>query len=354
MKQHFVSVLLDNSIEEDRDLFKKFSIRGTPTVIVLTPEGEEVDRFIGYGGNPEETKTDLERMAKGENTLLSIRQALEKNPDDLALLAKAIRKFQDNYLFDDVSATAKQILKQGDLARDMAVPYGVHDEPVSVYSYAKLALTIDDPDMIPSFVDEFSDTPLKGYMFDILGRHLRRSPDKQQILSIYNKILRKYPDDHTPLKDIVRNLSRDNENAVLAIPYAEKLVKILGNEAEAGDRMNCARVFLAGGNDKQALAVYGPDFAETLIAAKKYYRAEWLCLDVGITRENLESALNAANRAIAFKPGNDNIWDTLSMVYWKMGNHEEAIRAEEKALELNPGAAPYKERIEKIREDMSS
>ena len=48
-----------------------------------------------------------------------------------------------------------------------------------------------------------------------------------------------------------------------------------------------------------------------------------------------------------------NIWDTLSMVYRKMGRLEEALSAEQQAVKLSDGLIPrYKERLEEIRKAM--
>ena len=69
---------------------------------------------------------------------------------------------------------------------------------------------------------------------------------------------------------------------------------------------------------------------------------------------NLESALKASKRSVELS-NSANHWDTLSMVYWKMGEYENAIEAEEKALKKTGGtSASYKQRIEEIKKDMKN
>jgi len=60
----------------------------------------------------------------------------------------------------------------------------------------------------------------------------------------------------------------------------------------------------------------------------------------------------AAKKSIELK-NDHNYWDTLSMVYWKMGKYQEAIEAEEKALQLAGGKNEgYEKQISDIKAEM--
>ncbi|MGZ5556167.1 MAG: tetratricopeptide repeat protein, partial [Candidatus Aminicenantales bacterium] len=67
--------------------------------------------------------------------------------------------------------------------------------------------------------------------------------------------------------------------------------------------------------------------------------------------KNLDDALAAAKRSVALMPGLNYLWNTLSLVYEKMLNYPEAIKAAEKALETSPESAKgmYKRTIERLR-----
>jgi tetratricopeptide (TPR) repeat protein len=78
---------------------------------------------------------------------------------------------------------------------------------------------------------------------------------------------------------------------------------------------------------------------------------EYAC-DWSLAGKNLKSALKAAKKSIELKD-TDNAWDTLSLVYWKMGKYQEAIEAEEKALQLAGGKdKDYEKRISDIKAEM--
>jgi len=69
--------------------------------------------------------------------------------------------------------------------------------------------------------------------------------------------------------------------------------------------------------------------------------------------QNLDSALRAAQGFIALNPTPYG-YDTLSLIYWKLKNYEEAISAEEKAIALSKTPLPrYQARIDQLRKELS-
>jgi cytochrome c-type biogenesis protein CcmH/NrfG len=64
--------------------------------------------------------------------------------------------------------------------------------------------------------------------------------------------------------------------------------------------------------------------------------------------QNLESALEAAKKAIALTPDSYSPWNTMGQIYLKQKNYDEALKAAEKALSLAPDQPPqFKESIKK-------
>ncbi len=56
----------------------------------------------------------------------------------------------------------------------------------------------------------------------------------------------------------------------------------------------------------------------------------------------LQDALKYARCAVDLEPQDANIWDTLGETYARLGQYDEAVRAEDRALELSKGAAEFK------------
>lgn len=63
----------------------------------------------------------------------------------------------------------------------------------------------------------------------------------------------------------------------------------------------------------------------------------------------LDQALEAAQRAVALEPEDSNILDTLAEVQFRLGNSAEAIRVEERALEIAPGDQYLTEQLARFR-----
>jgi tetratricopeptide (TPR) repeat protein len=110
-----------------------------------------------------------------------------------------------------------------------------------------------------------------------------------------------------------------------------------------------AGAFAKTGNDDKALAVYGPAFAQKSwddAMTLWQYASFW-----ARQNKNLDDALAAVKRSIALMPGLNYLWNTLSLVYERMLNYPEAIKAAEKALETAPkeAKANYQRTIDRLK-----
>jgi len=98
-----------------------------------------------------------------------------------------------------------------------------------------------------------------------------------------------------------------------------------------------ANAYAKTGKEDRALALYGPAFAQKsrdAALALWQYAGFW-----ARQNKNLDDALAAAKRSVELMPGLNYLWNTLSLVYEKMRNYPEAIKAAEKALATAPEAA---------------
>jgi tetratricopeptide (TPR) repeat protein len=113
-----------------------------------------------------------------------------------------------------------------------------------------------------------------------------------------------------------------------------------------------AALYAKAGQEAKAMALYGPDWAKAKMAdasALSNYASFW-------TRQgkNLDSALEAARKAVELKPSQYYQWVALGEALVKKGFKGEAVKAYEKAVELAPDYAKeyYKKNLDKIRADV--
>jgi len=107
-----------------------------------------------------------------------------------------------------------------------------------------------------------------------------------------------------------------------------------------------ARIYVDAGYPDKALATYGPEFMKKIMensAMLGRYAQFW-----SGQGQNLESALEAAKKAIALTPDSYSPWNTMGQIYLKQKNYDEALKAAEKALSLAPDQPPqFKESVKK-------
>jgi len=119
-----------------------------------------------------------------------------------------------------------------------------------------------------------------------------------------------------------------------------------------------ADAFFLMGKADRALAIYGPACIQSRqdepLALASYARF-WAG-----KKTNLESALTAAEQAVKLPPETSSlnvpyVWDTLASVYLALGRPEDALKAEEKAIELDTAGYNlefYKANLKKIQAEI--
>jgi len=138
-----------------------------------------------------------------------------------------------------------------------------------------------------------------------------------------------------------------NANLDSAVEMAETALKLEPDNSYFISQT--ANAFLKTGKDDKALALYGPAFAGKNASdgsALYSYASFW-----ARQGKNLNDALAAAKKATELMPSAYYIWAALSLVHEKMKNFPEAIKAEEKAIELAPDQVKeaYKKQVEKLK-----
>ena len=333
-------------------VFKRFGVQSTPTVMVVNPEGQEIDRLTGYNPDPEAFKSELEEVYRGEYTFLALSQAYEKEPDNLRTIALLAHKYYARSNTDEVEKLAVKLLADEAAAKELILPLGPKSEDISVYEFAKFTATYIEPRKTAEFLNEFPESVGREQAFRNLSRFLSSKENGEQALKTYDMLFDKFPGDRGLIAPYIAWSARNEKDVERSITLAEQIYEVEADGTADWVAQNYAKLLLHNGNPEKAKKVYGDNFLELYIEAKDAGALNGLGWFWALQGENLESALKAAEKSLEFHD-DANTWDTLSMVYWKMGKHANAIEAEEKALKLVGGSnKDFEERIQKIKEDM--
>ena len=90
----FVCVHVDAEKGEGPELAKRYAAHGFPTLVVTDDAGEEIDRIGGYMP-PDKFVPEVQRIARGEKTLKSLKKAVAADPRDLGAALDLAGKLLD-------------------------------------------------------------------------------------------------------------------------------------------------------------------------------------------------------------------------------------------------------------------
>jgi len=359
LNENFICLLAMRSEAGDDDdnpaaaLFKRYRVRGTPTVLVAQADGSEIDRVIDYDPPAETFKARLEEAYRGENTYLNLMRRSEKETDNVEISARLAHKHQARRNYAEMAQCREKILAQPDKAKAILLPFGAGDAEVSAYEYAEFTRVFDEPRAVSAFLKKYPQSLMKPQALAALQRFSRQEDKRKEVVQVYEQLLKKDSMNAALLSPYLSLCGSMVNHIDQALKHAQAYVKAHPQEADEGFAQAYAELWLKNGDAKEAVAAYGDAFArrhEEAQDASGLNEYAWFWAERG---QNLESALTAAKKSIELS-NQHHTWDTLSMVLWKMGRHEEAIKAEEEALKLaGKRIAEYEERIADIKADMN-
>jgi tetratricopeptide (TPR) repeat protein len=336
----------------------------------------------------------LEKMMGGTETYKSLTAAYAKNPKDVAVIFKLAQKWSDRY--DDAKSQEKY---KELLALDPDGKMGMTEyqkEKVSYTQYAEFnlgssALRTRPPDPTPLlvFVKKYPESAMLKAAYSGLSGYFGRTAPKEEALKFFEEYTARYPQDPLALGAYVRRIIQDKDNLDKGLQLALKAVDLSqargklamlqslaqvyllkGDKAKAAETaeqilklgsagavmvipavaagsepppiplaadmsaMNAARIFVQADRLDRALEVYGPEYlAKNMDKARAVsaYASFWAGQN-----NNLESALEAAKKAVELTPDAYNSWNTLSQINLKLKKYDEALKAAEKAVETAP------------------
>jgi uncharacterized Ntn-hydrolase superfamily protein len=143
-------------------------------------------------------------------------------------------------------------------------------------------------------------------------------------------------EDHTdPINELIR-VYRIHEGSDLLrahIRYAEHYDELGEEEMAARERG------LVGGTLKRVLSEDAAD-------ADLLNNLAWFCATADIF---VKQAVEAAERAVALRPEDANILDTLAEAYFRDGRAAEAVATIERAIEIDPESSYFREQLERFK-----
>ncbi len=178
------------------------------------------------------------------------------------------------------------------------------------------------------------DTPLQAAIDIRKSFNLNSLGKTEEARQLLEKVAAADPSDIKPL-DALGNIMRSHKRYEEAIAYYDRAIKLIDNP----DRQHWT-FFYARGTCYERLKQW--DKAEVdLKKALELYPDQPLALNyLGYSwidqNKNLEKGLELIEKAVAIKPDDGYIVDSLGWAHYKLGNYTEAVEHLERAVELRP------------------
>jgi tetratricopeptide (TPR) repeat protein len=121
---------------EDTLAQKHWGVRGYPTLILMTAEGEEIDRVPGFLP-PDEFVTTMTDYLAGRGTLADLQKRSAEHPDSLSLLLQIAQKYQYRGLDSTAESAYENILGVDPANRSGVADTALHALAMVAFSMGK-------------------------------------------------------------------------------------------------------------------------------------------------------------------------------------------------------------------------
>jgi tetratricopeptide (TPR) repeat protein len=387
---------------DGKAIFDKFKIRATPTVMMLEPDGSELDWIVGYDPPAEDYQAGVDKAFKGIDTYKSLAAQNAKNHQDIAVLFKLAKKWDDRYDQEKAADLYKGVLALDPNGTKGTTEYGRNKEKVSYTEYAEFnigesAISKRPPDPAPlrAFVKKYPEGTIVKDAYSRMGSYYGRQATKDDAAKFFEEYTGRFPQEGSGYLGWANRILFDKEPVDKGISLAQKAVELAQGRSVTASYQTLGRLYLLKGDTEKsvetadqllkaaqalpakpgeipatpinpviqatpiaaqiyadagrmdkALAVYGPEFLKANMENSGVlgrYAQFW-----ATQGQNLDSALAAAKKMTELAPDSFNSYTTLSTVYQKLKNYDEALKAAEKALSLAPAQPPMiKQQIQK-------
>jgi tetratricopeptide (TPR) repeat protein len=348
VNSRFIPLRFTPADEDYRQIRTNYKVRGTPTVLLLNPQGEEIDRTLGFDGKRDEYFQTIQDFSAGKDTLLSLLAKLDENPDDVETNVKIGNRFIDRNEWENVQPYFAKVLEM-----DPDDAKGFKSE--STYNLAVYELRVNSKiEHLQNFIATCTDQERLYQSYGNLATHFIQTEKPEKASELYEEALEKLPENANLLTDYAMfvftskiedkyekgferakkamALAPDNEEVLFSSYYSLiSYYKAMENQ----DKYFETYEEVIRKMPKETFFMYG--YAEAILKAK--------------SEDKYNRGIEIAKKALELEPQAAHIWHSLGRLYFENGELKNAVEAVKKAVEINPGSKIYKETLEKFEEE---
>ena len=231
-QSNFINLKINTDTDEGFQLFKKFHGVSLPTILFLNPDGNEIDRLIGY----HDANTYLGKIndvVKGVNTLDYFLQIYNQYSDSSLISLNIGNKYLERNLIDDAKPFFYNVLNGKNKKYYQEAEYRI----------AYLEYENNNFEPLLTFIDNNPNSDFTYTGIRTVIRYYRGSADTTEEVAYYKKLINFFPTDPNALNsygwrmsELEMNLDDALEKTQLAVQLSNDNIgtkaNILDTEAE--------------------------------------------------------------------------------------------------------------------------
>lgn len=336
LDEHFVQFHAVAGEDAGEALYESYDINATPTVMVLKPDGSEVDRVVGFG-DADEFQEELDEAFRGPDNYVNLLERHGKNPDDFVTAFKLARKYDGMYSPEKAKLSLdlyKAILKKPEKAKALSVPRRGSDEKINLYEYTKYSMAGAvrytnrrnrgrKPQEYIDFVEEFPSSPLVMSAHRQISSYYMSYASEEEAKAYFSDLLEEYPEEPDLMYYYVNFSLRKKIDLDKGTEVAKKMVDLTYESVPYYNNLY-ARILAEKGDTETLEKAYGPSYIgdklDDLVYDIRTYARFWM--ERG---ENLNSALEVTELALANDPENNALKSIAAGIYVKMEMPDQAL-----------------------------
>lgn len=241
-----VSLKVDGEKGEGPELMKKYNIPGYPTILLLNPNGEEIDRLVGFGDKEKWMQT-LKDYLEGKNTLQDLTSRLETEDDNVELHYQLARKLV--YRGEEERALKHY---QRVVELDAGNEHGYGND--ARFQIATLQMKInEDPEPLQQFIKTSSEGRYVMQAYHDLTRFFRSQKDPNKLVATYEEAIARFPENASLMNSYAWDIFRLKLKAHYerGIEVAQKAVELEPDAAAIWDTLG--QLHFEAGNVEEAI-----------------------------------------------------------------------------------------------------
>ena len=335
-------------------LSQAYAVEYIPTLLLLKPDGTEVDRIIDLPEYGDQYLEFLDKAFRGKETPEALRNALEADPGNLRIAFNLFKKHIQRGDLEGMVLSGRHILDREKTSLELIDGAEAAQEEADIFLttryHIQTILNRAGREALLRYFHRFPDVKFSERAYRFLARHYASGPASQEAVAFFRRAFQDYPDQNILKKRYLEYCATTRTHIDEALRLAGHLKQQTAYRDPSLLRWTAA-LHVARGDTSLALHEYGPAFVlrfqQDARALHEYARfwAEQGC--------NLASALEAVQKALSFV-NRHQYWDTLASVNWQVGRHEEAIEAQKRAIALSQGVfTEYMDRLNRMIEALS-